>query len=393
MKVLIVINDLRSGGAQKSLVSFLKKLDEIGVSQKYEIDLMVSEYDGIFVKDIPQSINAFQSDYIFKWMNCPFNRINFVNNFSLIGLYAKIKTIIQRKILKKKINVWKLWKKYIPENEKEYDVAISYMDGWPNYYVIDKVKASKKVLWIHNEYQKLNYSKDFDKAFYEKCNQIITISDRCRDSFVEVFPEYSKKIDILENITLSSDIMRKANLETAEEFEKDDNKLKLLSVGRLSEQKAFDLAIKSANILKNNGINFHWIILGEGPDRGMLESLIQEYNLDEYVSLPGVKSNPYPYIMKCDIFVQTSIFEGKSIVLDEAKLLAKPIVVTNYNTVYDNIDNGKNGIITEMTPQAIASGIEKYISNSELKNSVVDELKNNYHGNEDEIQRYISLML
>jgi glycosyltransferase involved in cell wall biosynthesis len=107
----------------------------------------------------------------------------------------------------------------------------------------------------------------------------------------------------------------------------------------------------------------------------------------------GVRENPYIYIRACDVFVQTSRYEGKSIVLDEAKIFDKPIVVTNYPTVYDSIENDKNGIIVPMDGKQIADGIGRIWSDNALRYKLCDELKRSNIGNEKELEKYINVML
>lgn len=399
MNILIVINDLGSGGAQRSLISFLQCLEEKNLLDKYNIDLLVSDRAGIFLEKVPSKVNILDTAKNIMWMNCPLSNRRLLKKINFEAAIYKIKWIITRKINIACGNfytgktLWENWKNVIPKMEKKYDVAISYMDGWPNYYVIEKVQACKKVLWIHNEYQKLNYDANYDINYYSKCDKIITISKECLNSFVSVFPEYKDKICILENITLARDILRKAEEEVASEFIHRKNVLKILSIGRLSQQKAFDLAIMAARKLREKKVEFFWLILGEGSERSKLEKLIHDNNLDHCVSLVGIKSNPYPYIRECDIFVQTSRFEGKSIVLDEAKIFAKPIVVTNYDTVYDSISHMENGLISEMDAESIALNIIKLQNDQFLRKTLTDKLRNESHGNEDELQKYISVML
>ena len=88
-----------------------------------------------------------------------------------------------------------------------------------------------------------------------------------------------------------------------------------------------------------------------------------------------------------DIIVQTSRFEGKSVVIDEAKILAKPIVVTRYPTVYDQIDENE-GIITELNAQSVADGIESMLIN---KQKYIDWISKRNYGNQDEINKYYEI--
>ena len=396
-RILIVIQDMESGGGQKSLLSFLKCLENSGKVEQYQIDLIVAKPTGIFYTQIPSSIHLCSTPKELMWLGSPLGDRVLKNSFSIKGLCGKAKWIIGKRIklfssdLNEEQKLWTCWKKLIPQNKNRYDIAISYMNGFPNYYVMDKVCAQKKVLWIHNEYQKLRYNVEFDRPYYESCDRIITISQKCLESFVEVFPTLKNKISILENITIKKDILNLGNDGVAVEFE-EQNRVKLLSVGRLGAQKGFDLAIKSAKVLKDRGVDFIWIILGEGPDRKKLQEQIDADEINNNVKLIGIRSNPYVYIKKCDIFVQTSRFEGKSIVLDEAKIFCKPIVVTNYPTVGDSIVDGQNGLIVEMDECSIADGIQRLLENTILAESFVSELRK-AEGNEKELNRYIGNML
>lgn len=228
-------------------------------------------------------------------------------------------------------NKWAIWGKNLPSLGKHYDLAISYMNGFPNYYVIDKVNADKKVLWIHNEFEKMGYDYDFEAAYYKKADKIVTISQACVDSFARVYPELRNKVVVLENISSANDIFEKAKEvpETDAFFNFEGRRI--VSVGRLSEQKNFQLAVQAAQKLKSYGVNFIWYILGEGELRQNLTEKIKEYDLTDQVKLVGIKPNPYPYIANCDVFVQSSIYEGKSIVLDTARVLgAENIGIYSY---------------------------------------------------------------
>lgn len=395
MKVLIVIHDFGSGGAQKSLVSFLKGLEMNSKLNNYEIDVLVSDNYGIFKKDIPQKVNVNISDSTITWMNCPLKNRRIWKNMSFKAVYGEIKWILWQKFKTKSgaRKIWECWKNLIPENSKEYDVAISYINGWANYYVMDKVKAKKKILWIHNDYQMQPHDEKFDKKYYEKCDKIVTISEECKKSFLKSFPELYNKIYVLQNITLVDDVINKAHSERAKEFEIKKDCLKILSVGRLTEQKAFHLAIDAAVDLKKKGIKFLWLIIGEGEERTKLESMIRKYKLDNYFLLPGIKENPYSYIDQCDIFVQTSIYEGKSIVLDEAKVLAKPIVVTNYPTVKASITDMKNGMIADFDGKDIAEKIVNLYQNKIIQNQFKKELILEQNQYSKELDKYIEVML
>ena len=166
----------------------------------------------------------------------------------------------------------------------------------------------------------------------------------------------------------------------------------VLSVGRLEKVKGFDLAVESASVLKEKGVIFHWYVIGEGSERMNLERMIIERKLGQHFTLLGLKENPYPYIRKAKVFVQSSRYEGKSIAVDEAKILAKPIVLTNFTTAKDQIKNLVNGLIVGMTPEEIAAGIEKYLKNAVFTEKIIANLQLQHYGREHGIEVFYRLI-
>lgn len=388
--ILIVIHGMGCGGAEKSLVSFLKTLD----NQQWNIDLLVMNPNGIFMKDIPKYVHRIDDLYEIENYLTPLEKRR-KKVCSLRDLFCQVKWQFSKSFYKKS-NLkydeirWKIWGKFLPKIKKKYDLAVSYMHGAPNYYVIDKVQADKKILWIHNEFEKIGFNKEFERTYFERADKVVTISQACVDNFVKVMPEMKEKTCVLENISSPTAINIMSGEEIDDIFFRTD-KIKLLSVGRLNKQKGFDFAIDAANILKQQGLSFIWYILGEGDLRSELQNQIDKYGLQNEVILTGIKANPYPYISKCDVFVQSSRHEGKSIVLDEAKILCKPIVVTNYVTVGNSIVDRLNGKIVEINPESIANGILEICNDNEFRQSLIDELSSESNGNEAEINKYIDL--
>jgi len=144
--------------------------------------------------------------------------------------------------------------------------------------------------------------------------------------------------------------------------------------------------------LKERGVDFHWYIIGEGSERMNLEQMIIEKKLGQHFSLLGLKENPYPYIRGARVFVQPSRYEGKSIAVDEAKILAKPIVLTNFTTAKDQIEDHVNGLIVEMTPEEIAAGIERYLKDAVFTEKIIANLQTQHSGTEHEIDRFYELI-
>ena len=151
-------------------------------------------------------------------------------------------------------------------------------------------------------------------------------------------------------------------------------KITLLTVARLAREKNLLCIPETAKLLSDSGYDFEWYIMGDGPQKQELQNEIEKYSLEEKVFLMGVKSNPYPYMHNCTIYVQTSILEGYCTTTMEAKTLHKPVVTTNAPGMSEQFENGKNGIIVDgFDAQSLFTGIKKLLDDPEL----IERIKNN----------------
>jgi len=396
-KILIVIHDMRIGGAQKSLLSFLECLEGHEKRGDYEIHLLPLRAEGEFLSQLPASIILEKPGDALCWMSMPLSAKLLKAHFSLRGMLGEGLWLIRKalKCFPKGLNdtqkLWQNWKRIIPVRREAYDVAVAYMDGVSSYYVMDKVQAEKKVLWLHSDYQKQGYDAAFDAPYYAGCSCAVTVSEECRATLLRAHPAQAKKMQVLENISSASLVMRRSQERPCAEFT-DYAGLKLVTVGRLHEQKGIDLAVEAARVLHERGTEFRWLVVGEGGERSRLEGLISRYGLEKRFILVGAQKNPYTFMRACDILVQPSRVEGKSIVLDEAKMLCKPAVVTRYPTVDDSIRHGETGWITDMTGPALAEGILHLHQDAALRQAIISHLERLPKGNEGLASEYIRIM-
>ena len=200
----------------------------------------------------------------------------------------------------------------------------------------------------------------------------MTVSQSCLDSLNDAFPSLRSKFTVLENIT-SVDFVRRLSCEGVLDS-RTEGKLNLLTVGRFQHQKGYDILVDAARLLRDAGVDFVWRCIGDGELRNGIKSEINQLGLDEKVLLLGERENPYPYIKECDFVVQTSRYEGKSIVLDEARALCRPVVVTNYATAHDSVVDGETGVVCEMNGRSVADGIVALWRNPGLCAHIVKRL-------------------
>lgn len=364
--IVFFVESMYCGGAERSLLSLLSNIDP----SLYNIDLLVINKGGKFEKFIPPHINYKSADIKF-------------------GFLGKLKFKLYQKFLSKRHNAqffWKAFKNNIPQYKNNYDIAIGWGQGFATYYTAEKIKAKRKIAWVNTDYQKAGYIEKFDKEKYEKIDVIVGISDFVKLNMQKFLSK--EKLVTIRNIIDSTDIINRADSEIEEKFDKEC--FNIVSVGRLAKPKAFNTSIKTAKILKENNINFRWYIIGEGSERPQLESLIEKFNLKDYVILLGFRDNPYPYIKASDIYVQTSSFEGLGRTLIEASILCKPVVTTNFPTAFDIFEPNETAIITEMDADSVAKGILKLIKNDELKTHIIQNLKNKVNSDKELIIKQVN---
>lgn len=394
IKILFVIWALNTGGAEKSLINLLLNIDK----ERYEIELLLFQKDSILLDKVPCNINIVETPKEVQFLN---NRSikKMIKNFNLKGLIYRLRYLLLYKnkaisSYNKDQILWQyVWSKCVLPINRTYDVAVAYMHSIPSYYVIDKVEAKNKILWVHHDYSKLNSDISFDFEYFKKANAVVTVSNTCRDILCKEFPKLKDKFRVLSNINSATSIKKLSSafmpIEYLEAIQKEIPIL--ISIGRLHEVKGFDLAVEAASILKEKGIFFKWYIIGDGELKQNLLEKITLNKLDKYVYLLGRRENPYPYIKYASIVIQTSRNEGKSIVLDEAKILCKPIISTNYESVKDQIKVGVTGILTNIAALDISKSIELLIKNKYLQDKLVFNLKNSSFDTTNEIDKYYEL--
>lgn len=392
--LLFVMPSLSAGGGQKSLVNLLSQIDY----KLYNVDLFLFSKTGVFLNSIPKEVNIlhFPKKYEVFTSKLTNSIVSFLKSGQATLAYSRFMFFIKNRIINNSTiseqYTWKYLSNSFEVLEKEYDAAIGYLEKSPVYFVVDKVRAKKKIGWIHTNYSSSGMDCHFDYSYFEQLDNIVTVSDECAKSLENSFLHLKHKVRVVYNIVSPKIINNLSNSGVLEGFICDNNYTNIITVARLSHEKGIDIAIKSCRLLVNKGYKVRWYVLGEGKEKRTLENLIERNGLKENFKLLGLKENPYPFIKKADIYVQPSRYEGKSIAIDEAKILNKSIVVTNFSTAKDQIENEVNGLIVDMKPEAIVTGIEKLIKDTKLKHSLVSNLSKENLGTEEEIYKLYKIL-
>lgn len=397
------------GGAERALLGLLNAIDYT----KYDVDLFLAMHVGEFMTLIPKEVNLLPEDSRYAGYACPLRKVLFSRDF-MIGL-ARLKA--RRKFMNYKKNkgvvhssavfqyIVKEMMPYLPEinPQTEYDLAISFIA--PHNIVAEKVRARKKICWIHSDYSVVDVNAELELPVWAAFDHIISISSDVTKTFLQAFSPLSSKIVEMENI-LSPVFVRSCANEldvTPELYQTGDCKsvINLLSIGRFSYQKNFENIpdicqrinmMLNENEDENEKFSIRWYIIGFGGDEQLIRQKIEEAGMQEHVIILGKKSNPYPYIKACDIYVQPSRYEGKSVTVREAQMLCKPVVVTNYPTAKSQIQDGIDGKIVPMDNEGCAQGLAEFIMNTELQKQIIEYLKMHDYGNEEEVCKIDQLL-
>ncbi|MEH7226785.1 glycosyltransferase [Bacillus sp. JJ1566] len=392
-RLLFAIDSLVGAGAEKSLITLLSLLDY----RKYSVDLVLFAHGEILEELVPKEVNILRPFKYTEFANLNLLRAFYYSikekNFKM--LYSRI--MYSLKIRLKKYNnpekarvYWENVSNVIEENNKKYDIAISYAQGVPTFFVAEKTKAEKKFAWINVSYRLDKKNADFQQKYYDIYNKIVAVSNSAKEIFLETFPNYDNKMEVIYDINNPDFIVNMAKLN--EGYSDNFGGYRILTIGRLAYQKGYDIALEACRLLKKQGVNFRWYVLGKGP----LESEILEYikinNLEENFILLGVTSNPYPYVKNCDFYVQTSRFEGFGLAIAEARMLNIPVVTTRFDAVYSQMIDGENGLVVDMNADAVSKGILKLMKNHQLREEIKKNLKKEKKGNIEELDKFYALI-
>jgi glycosyltransferase involved in cell wall biosynthesis len=273
--------------------------------------------------------------------------------------------------------------------EKTYDLAISFLT--PHYFVTQKVRAKKKIAWIHTDYSRVQVNVDSETQMWDAYDHIASISEAVTERFLQTFPGLSEKIILIENILPEKLIRRQADVFSVED-EMLEKGIRLLSIGRYCAQKNFDNIPDICARLVRAGLDVYWYIIGFGSDENLIKEKIRQFGVEDRVIMLGKKDNPYPYIDACDVYVQPSRYEGKSVTVREAQMLGKPVIITNYSTAKSQLEDGVDGIIVPLDLEGCTAGIAEILGDKDRMNQLADNCRCRDYSNAPETQKIYQLV-
>lgn len=375
-KILIVNNGLNFGGVEKSLINLLNSID----MKKYQIDLYLFAGGTALLNEVPSEVHLIGQTPCFR----AYYEYSLIDSIKFFGKRKEYKLVfnrIKRSVLprlskKYRINSkknWEIQKSLMAMNDKEYDIAIGYMEGGANFYVVDCVKASRKIGWIHTDYGVVDANIQLEMEKLQKLDAVVTVSNNSKQSLIKLFPKFERKIFVVPNMMDTHNVNELALIEP--EVEMNSVEFNIVSVGRLTELKGFQFCPEVCAKLHEHGIPARWFVVGDGDYRKTLEKEIDKWNVREYFHLVGATRNPYAYMSRADVCVQPSKYEGRGIVVEEAMYLQKPTVVSDIGAFRELIEDKKNGIIVERNANSICLALSEIYYSEELRTTIISNLE------------------
>lgn len=379
------------GGAEKALLGLLEAFDK----KKFKVELFLLRHTGELLNYIPENVVVLSENKKYAMLAIPLKETLKNREFSIF--FGRLKGNIMANKYSREHHFndssavndeysHKYTVDYMPMiSEEEYDLAISFLA--PHYFVSKKVRAKEKIAWIHTDYETVEIDLDSELFMWSGYDYIASISENVTESFLKRFPSLYNKIVLVENIMPMEYIKNLGDSRNVfEEIPYDENII-LLSIGRFCRAKNFDNIPAICKKILDSGIKVKWYLIGYGPDEHLIKNRIKDLQMQDFVHILGKRENPYPYIKRCDIYIQPSRYEGKCVSVVEAQIFHKPVIITDYATSKSQLENGVDGVIVPMDNEKCAEKIISIICDQEYQNKLIETTKMRDYTNSNEIRK------
>lgn len=380
-KVLVLLPSYAIGGITLSLYALLSKIDP----QCIQVDVLAKPV-GYYKGKMP---NCKELEENF-WLSYPL-----VNGSFLKKGLQKLVYGIRYAFSKVHINLFPLIYKLGGRslNTMQYDAVISYSEGMA--YLNSFIPARKRIGWIHCDYRNHYAQNDSGKEHfaYARYDIVVAVSEFARNTFLELFPQYANKTEVIYNSIDEAGIMQKAKYTTPLDARYNNDCFTMVSIGRLDPIKQFNLIPGIANEIRQRTEKpFSWYIIGGGTGSWIdsIEKEIVDKNVEDIVIMLGEQPNVYPYISKANLLVHTSKSESFSLVVKEAKCLNVPSMINNYECAREFVDDDINGFIVPV--EKMGEQIACFIESPSLLEPVISNLRKKHDDRDSVVENFLRLL-
>ena len=386
---------MQIGGVERSLIGLLESLDPA----RCDVTLFLYEHKGEFMPMLPKWVKLLPESPAYVRLEAPLKSALICLNplIGLARLAARIVTTLRQRFsaqpgfLLPRSHAYA--QPFLPQIPGAYDLAIGFLT--PHDTVWRQVCARRKVGWIHTDYTSIETGVHVasEQAAWAAMDAIVAVSPDVATSFGKIFVAQKSKLVVIENLLAPNFVRTQAQIDyPPSDMIKDEQTLVLCSAGRYTHQKAFDLAALACRKLLDRGVKVRWYIMGYGPDEAMLRQLIAQQKLEDSFILLGKRTNPYPYMKACDLYVQPSRYEGKAVAVREAQMLGKAVLISDFSTASSQLEHNVDGYIAPAGVDGLVETIELLARDVAMRTRLGATAASRDYGNLAEVEKVYQLL-
>ncbi len=379
-KIIIVNNNMKIGGVQKSLYNLLWSIDTVN---EYDVTLLLFSKNGAYSESLPESVKVKECKGLFRYLGKSQGEFRSnIADFLLRAVFAVISRVINGNFA---MNLLLSGEASLKE---EYDCAISFLHngrkksfyGGTQNYVLKRVNAKKKIAFIHGDYLSCGANHRMNNEMLKRFDVIAACSDGCRETLLRALPEVEGKCVTVRNFHRFDEI----NLLAADNpVAYDSSVVNVVMVARLSAEKGIDRAVKAVAYCMKNGAEVKLHVIGGGALKEELENLAKSEKAAENVIFYGEQTNPYRYMKNADLLLLASYHEAAPMVIDEARYLALPVLSTRTTSTTEMIEAPGCGWVCENSQEAVSKALYKAVSDKNNLSCLKNELSEKCTDNEN----------
>ena len=354
-RIFFLIHAMHVGGIEKALLRVLEQLP----SKQWEVHVGLVQMEGELMGSLPKEVVVHEIPCLARFWKGTKEKDAGERTKGKRGCLQWWYRCVHRwlafvpKLCDNKYWIYRFLLRNEPVFPMEFDVAVAFAgpSQMLDYYICEKVRAKEKHGWIHYDVSQYGINRGITKRLYPQYDKIMIVSEKGKEIFDRMFPQLACKTEVFYFKVPQEQVVSMA--ENGPTFDDHFEGKRILTVGRLSEEKGQRVAIEVLKMLVDRGHQVKWYFVGDGPDKEYCQALAQQLGMAERVAFLGVQANPYGFMKDCDIYVQPSRHEGFCITLAEALCFPHPIVATDFTGAREQLQRRSNGFVTGMTAEEI----------------------------------------
>ena len=335
-KIIIVNNNMKVGGVQKSLYNLLWSIEG-----DYEITLLLFRAIGEYIHCLPANVKVLEADGLFRYLGLSQGECKGLDKLKRGMLAALCRMFGRGKIMK-------LLLKSQQTIQQEYDWAIAFLQngniknfyGGVQEFVLHRVKAKRKAAFLHCDYRNCGANHPVNNQLVGQFDQIVACSDGCRQAFISVLPELEGKCTTVNNCHRFEEI-RELALDQPITYGR--SCCNMVMVSRLAHEKGIERALEATAYVMGKGLPVALHIVGGGPMESFLRERAAELKVTDFVHFYGEQRNPYRYMKNADLFLMSSYHEAAPMVIEEAASLGLPVLTAETTSSEEMVTKWERG--------------------------------------------------